>query len=132
MPIAPRVFIIHENREWLPPLQAAFDTEGVPVTEILLTGGTLDLSATPEPGIYWSRLSASSHTRGNADSKEYARALLFWLQSNGARVVNGRSVVEFEVSKVQQHQALLRAGFDVPQTTAVFGRADLKRAARTF
>ncbi|UFS59135.1 ATP-grasp domain-containing protein [Subtercola endophyticus] len=132
MPTTPRVYIIHENPEWLPPLEAAFTAIGTEVSEILVTAGSLDLGSRPEPGVYWSRLSASSHTRGHADSKEYARALLTWLESNGARVVNGRSVVEFEVSKVQQHQALSRAGFDVPRTTAVFGRSELKSVARTF
>ncbi|GGF21918.1 ATP-grasp domain-containing protein [Subtercola lobariae] len=126
------MFIVHENSEWLPPLLAAFEAEDVPVSEIVLSGGSIDLGSAPEPGIYWSRLSASSHTRDHADAKEYARAVFSWLQSNGARVVNGRQVVEVEVSKVQQHQSLVQAGFDVPRTSAVFGRAELKGVARTF
>jgi glutathione synthase/RimK-type ligase-like ATP-grasp enzyme len=48
--------------------------------------------------------------------------------ARGARptVVNGRQVLELEVSKVGQHAALRAAGFDVPRTFAVIG--DLDRA----
>jgi hypothetical protein len=77
-------------------------------------------------------MSASAHTRGNAHTKDYTRAVLSWLESNGVRVVNGRSVIDLEVSKVQQHLVLERAGFDVPRTVAVFGRAGLPAAARGF
>lgn len=135
----PRVYVIHENPEWFPPFAAAFEAEGVPVEELLLTddsvsgaAGSIDLGAEPAPGVYWSRMSASSHTRGNAHSKEYARALLGWLERSGVTVVNGSHVLELEVSKVAQHGLLRDAGFDVPRTTAVFGSASLRDAARTF
>ncbi|WP_420365317.1 alpha-L-glutamate ligase [Curtobacterium sp. L3-7] len=128
----PRVYVIHENPEWFPPLAAAFEAEGVPVQEILLTEGQVDLASEPEPGVYWSRMSASSHTRGHEHAKEYTRALLGHLERAGRQVVGGSHVLELEVSKVAQHGLLQRAGFDVPRTTAVFGTAPLKDAARTF
>jgi len=126
------VYVIHENPEWFPPLAAAFEAEGVPVQEILLTEGQVDLASEPEPGVYWSRMSASSHTRGHEHAKEYTRALLGHLERAGRQVVGGSHVLELEVSKVAQHGLLQRAGFDVPRTTAVFGTAPLKDAARTF
>ncbi|MCS5732949.1 ATP-grasp domain-containing protein [Herbiconiux daphne] len=132
MTASPRVFVIHENPEWLPPLEAAFAAEGVPLEQLLLTDGSIDLAARPAPGVYWSRMSASAHTRGNTRSKDYTRAVLSWLEASGARVVNGRSVIDLEVSKVQQHLALTRAGFDVPRTIAVFGRDGLAARAREF
>ena len=128
----PRVYVIHENPEWFPPLAAAFEAEGVPVQEVLLTEGQIDLGADPEPGVYWSRMSASSHTRGHEHSKEYTRAVLGWLERAGRQVVGGSHVLELEVSKVAQHGLLRAAGFDVPRTTAVFGTAPLKDAARAF
>jgi glutathione synthase/RimK-type ligase-like ATP-grasp enzyme len=143
--LSPRVYVIHENPEWLPPLAAAFDARGVPLEEILLTEespfGGLDLSAAPPPGVYWSRMSASAHTRGNPHAKEYTRAVLAWLQAGGARVVNGNPgaasvsglpVIDLEVSKIAQHLLLSNAGFDVPRTVAVFGRSRLPAAARDF
>jgi len=128
----PRVYVIHENPEWFPPLAAAFEAEGVPVEEILLTEGQIDLAADPEPGVYWSRMSASSHTRGHEHSKEYTRAVLGWLERAGRQVVGGSHVLELEVSKVAQHGLLRGAGFDVPRTTAVFGSTTLKQAAHDF
>ncbi|MEN0101796.1 MAG: alpha-L-glutamate ligase [Curtobacterium sp.] len=128
----PRVYVIHENPEWFPPLAAAFEAEGVPVQEILLIEGQVDLASEPEPGVYWSRMSASSHTRGHEHAKEYTRALLGHLERAGRQVVGGSHVLELEVSKVAQHGLLQQAGFDVPRTTAVFGTAPLKDAARTF
>lgn len=126
----PVVHILHENEEWLPPLRAALEAASVPYREWDLSTGSIDLDAEPEPGVYWSRLSASSHTRGHAHAKEYARAVLRWLEAAGRRVVNGSRVLELEVSKVNQYTALRAAGFEVPRTLAVFGTEQLSERAR--
>ncbi|WP_380161121.1 RimK family alpha-L-glutamate ligase [Kineococcus sp. R86509] len=130
IPTEPRVHVVHENPEWFPPFEAALRAEGVPFQEVLLTGGSLDLDAEPAPGVYWSRLSASAHTRGHGQTKEFTRALFAWLEGWGRRVVGGTHVVELEVSKVAQHALLHRNGFDVPRTLAVFGRGDLAARSR--
>jgi hypothetical protein len=126
------IYALHENPEWFPPFAAAFQSAGVEYEEWLLTSGTIDLTATPPHGIFWNRLSASSHTRDHAYSKDYTRAVLDWLESHGRRVVNGRSVVEMEVSKVRQLTALQAFGIDAPRTLAVIGTEDLLSAARGF
>ncbi len=122
--------MIHENPDWYAPLGAAFDAAGVPHEQWLLGEGVLDLGAPPPPGVFWSRMSASSHTRGHPHAKDQARGVLSWLQEHGRRVVNGRRVLELEVSKVAQLAALGGAGFDVPRTIAVAGRSELAAAAR--
>ncbi|WP_261166643.1 RimK family alpha-L-glutamate ligase [Microbacterium sp. Marseille-Q6965] len=127
---APAVYVLHDNPDWIPPLREAFDELGVPLVEWVLEEGSVDLAGEPPQGVFWSRLSASSHTRDRAHAKDYARAVLRWLESHGRRTVNGSSVVEIEVSKVVQYSLLRAAGFTVPHTVAVFGRADLKRRAR--
>lgn len=132
------IYIIHENNEWIPPFKEAFDRAGVEFREIFLTQGGISLDSIPPNGVFWSRLSASSHTRDNAFSKEYGRALLAWLESYGRKVINGSSVLELEVSKVKQ--ALLLESFfksqgvdfKTPKTLAVFGKTDLINAARIF
>lgn len=131
-PAPASVYVLHENPEWLPPLRAAFEAEGVALTEWPLTGGAIDLASAPPEGVFWSRLSASAHTRGNALAKEQARAVLRWLEAHGRRVVNGSRVLELEVSKVAQYTALAAAGFDVPRTIAVFGTDDPRPLARTL
>lgn len=125
-----KVHVIHENAEWLPPFADAFDAQGVPWEEWHLDGGALDLDAAPPDGVFYSRMSASSHTRGHVRSKEHTRSVLSWLESHGRRVVNGRHVIELEMSKVAQHAALRAAGFDVPRTIAVIGADGLGEQAR--
>jgi hypothetical protein len=121
-----RIHIIHENEEWLPPFAAALDHEGLPWEAWHLDGGVLDLDGPPPAGVFWSRMSASSHTRGHLHAKDHTRSVLSWLEGHGRTVVNGRRILELEVSKVDQHAALRAAGFDVPRTLAVIG--DLDRA----
>lgn len=121
----PAVHVLHDNPEWIPPFRRAFETEGVPLVEWPLGTGTLDLDAEPPAGVIWSRLSASSHTRDAPLAKDAARSITAWAASWGRRVVNGQNVADLEVSKIIQHAALRRAGFDVPHTVAVFGRDGL-------
>lgn len=88
---SPRIHILHENDDWLPPLHAALDAAGLPYEDWSLAGGSIDLTAQPLEGVFWSRLSASSRTRtrGHGAAKDYARALFRWLEASGRRVVNG-------------------------------------------
>jgi hypothetical protein len=124
-----KVHVLHENPEWFAPLDAALEAAGVPCEQWLLGDGMLDLDEPPPEGVFWSRLSASSHTREHPHAKDHARGVLDWLESHERRVVNGRRVLELEVSKVAQLTALRAAGFDVPRTLAVVGTADLPAAA---
>jgi len=126
----PKIFVIHENDDWIGPFAKALDNEGVPWEEWSLTEGHLDLDAAPPEGVFYSRMSASAHTRGHAASKDYTRSVLSWLESHGRTVVNGRRVVEMEMSKVDQHTALRAFGFDVPRTIAVVGRRNLAKQSR--
>lgn len=127
---AEQVYVLHENPEWFPPFASALQDEGVPYAEWLLDGGLLDLDEPPPPGVFWSRMSASAHTRGHLRSSDHARAVLSWLEAHRRRVVNGRRVLELELSKVDQLAALRGAGLDVPRTVVVSGDAELAAAAR--
>jgi hypothetical protein len=125
-----KLHVIHENPEWYEPLAAAFDRAGVPHEQWLLGEAVLELDAEPPAGVYWSRMSASSHTRNHPFAKDQTRGVLAWLEASGRRVVNGRRVLDLEMSKVEQLAVLRAAGFDVPRTVAVAGRAELAAAAR--
>lgn len=128
----PKIYALHENPEWFPPFARAFELEGMEVEEWLLTEGVLDLDSVPPEGIFWSRISASSHTRGHGLSKDYARAVLSWLEAHGRRTVNGRRILEMEMSKVDQLTALRSAGIDTPRTVAAVGRDQILAAAKNF
>jgi hypothetical protein len=127
-----KVHVLHENPDWFAPVGKALDTARVPYEQWLLSDGALDLTEPPPAGVFWSRMSASSHTRGHKYAKDYARGVLSWLEAHGRRVVNGRRVLELEMSKVDQIVALGAAGFDVPRTVAVAGTAALAAAARAL
>ena len=124
--------MIHENPDWYPPFAAAFEAEGVGHEPWLLGRGVLDLDDEPPRGVYWSRMSASAHTRGNELAKDHTRSVLSWLEAHGRRVVGGRRVLELEMSKVDQLTALRAAGIEVPRTLAVVGREALLEAAATL
>ena len=89
-----KIYVIHENSEWLPPFAEAFDVEGVAWEEWYLVEGALDLDSVPPEGVFYSRMSASSHTRGHVASKDYTRSVLSWLEIYCSVVVNGRRVVQ--------------------------------------
>jgi hypothetical protein len=125
-----KVHVLHENPDWFAPVGKALDAARVPYEQWLLSDGALDLSEPPPAGVFWSRMSASSHTRGHQYAKDYTRGVLSWLEAHGRRVVNGRRVLELEMSKVEQLVALRAAGFDVPRTVAVAGTSELSAAAR--
>jgi len=124
-----RLYVLHENPEWYRPIAAAFDQAGLPHEQWLLGDAAIDLDQEPPPGVFWSRMSASSHTRGHPFAKDQTRGVLAWLEGRGRRVVNGRHVLDLEMSKVEQLAALRAAGFDVPRTVAVAGPSALATAA---
>ena len=126
------IYALHENPEWFPPFAAAFAAEDVHVEEWLLTDGVLDLGSTPPEGVFWSRISASAHTRDHHLSKDYTRAVLSWLESHGRRTVNGRRVLELEMSKVDQLARLRAAGIETPRTVAAVGRDHVVAAAASI
>jgi hypothetical protein len=125
-----KLYVLHENPEWYAPLAGAFDLAGLPHEQWLLGEAAFDLTEEPPTGVYWSRMSASSHTRGHPFAKDQTRGVLAWLEAHGRRVVNGRRVLDLEMSKVEQIAALSAAGFDVPGTITVAGSGELAAAAR--
>jgi hypothetical protein len=125
----PRVYVIHENNSWVEPLRGEFAALGVPYTEWFLDEGILDLTTAPPEGIFYNRMSASSHTRGHQYAPELTAAVLAWLKAHGRTVVNGERALQLEVSKVAQYEALKAFGVPTPDTIAVVGRDNIAAAA---
>ncbi|HSU04334.1 MAG TPA: alpha-L-glutamate ligase [Acetobacteraceae bacterium] len=126
----PSIHVLHENPAWLPPLAEAFDRRRLPWTEWFLDSGTFDLSAPPPDGVFYNRMSASSHTRDHRFSAELTASILAWLTRWGRRVVNGPGALDLEISKTRQYAALERFGIDTPRTVLVAGRDQLIQATR--
>jgi hypothetical protein len=126
------IHIIHENAEWSAPLLQALDAEGLPYRDWHMGEGLLDLEASPPAGVFYNRMSASSHTRDHRYSPEYTAAVLAWLERHGARVVNPGAALRLELSKVAQYQALREHGVRTPRTRAALGRDAVVEAAASF
>jgi hypothetical protein len=126
------IHIIHENDEWTAPLRRELDTLGLPYQEWFIDHGYFDLSAPPPQGVYYNRMSASSHTRDHRYAAEYTAAVLAWLEGHGRRVLNTSRALQLEVSKVAQYAALNAHGIRTPRTVAAVGRQEIIQAVRTF
>ena len=102
------VHVIHENPDWTTPLFRALAARDVPFVDWHLGAGTLDLATAPPHGVFYSRMSASAHTRGHRHAPEHTAAVL------------------------AQYQALEAAGVRVPRTVAAVGRDAVLAAAGSF
>lgn len=124
------IHVIHENAAWLEPLARALDAERLAWRDWFLDQGTFDLSQPPPQGVFYNRMSASSHTRDHRYAAELTAAVLAWLVGNGRRVVNGPRALDLEISKARQYAALEGAGIRTPRTILVAGKEQLVAAAR--
>lgn len=124
-----KIFVIHENSAWVEPLRAAFGELGAPFEEWFLDHGVLDLRAPPPEGVFYNRMSASSHTRDHRYAAEYTAGVLAWLHRHGRTVVNDHRALRLEISKVAQYEALAEFGIRTPDTLAVVGKGHIAEAA---
>src|SRR5699024_10094264 len=92
--------------------------------------GIVNLSATPPEGVFYNRMSASSHTRGHRFAPELTDSVLTWLEYHGRQVINGSRAISLELSKVKQYQALNALGIRTPQTIAAVGKEEIIKAAK--
>ena len=127
-----KIYVIHENDTWIEPLREAFDAQGLPYEAWFIDGGTLDLAATPADGVFYNRMSASSHTRGHRYAPEQTSVLLAWLEDHGARVVNGSRALQLEINKGAQYSALRAHGLRTPRTFVAAGPEAVREAAQRF
>jgi hypothetical protein len=127
-----KVYIIHENSEWTIHLTKRLEELGVPYEEWHLDSGRLDLSKEPPEGVFYNRMSASSHTRGHRYAPEFTLQVLAWLETHNRKVVNGTRAIQLEVSKVQQYLELTKYGIQTPRTIAAVGKTQIIEAAYEF
>lgn len=128
----PEIHIIHENDEWTAPLRVELDALGLPYRDWFLDTGVVDLKSAPPEGVFYNRMSASSHTRAHRFAPELAGAVLSWLEGHGRCVLNPVRALQLEISKVAQYAALEAAGVRTPRTVAAVGKREILNAARRF
>lgn len=126
------IYVIHENSAWAEPLWRAFQDLDLPFEEWFLDRGRLDLTVPPPEGVFYNRMSASSHTRGHRYAPEYTGAVLAWLEAHDRCVINSGRALQLEISKVAQYAALAAYGILTPRTVAAVGRDAILEAGRAF
>ncbi len=127
-----KIYVIHENDEWTDHLTKRLEELELPYELWHLDEGTVDLSSEPPEGVFYSRMSASSHTRGHRFAPEFTRGVLAWLERHGRKVFNGTRALQLEVSKVEQYMELNKFGIRTPKTTAAVGKDQILKAAEKF
>ena len=60
----------------------------------------------PPQGIFYNRMSASSHVRGHRYAPEFTATILNWLKNHKRRVINNGNALALEISKSLQYLKL--------------------------
>lgn len=127
-----KIYILHENEEWTVHLTNRLDELGFPYESWHLHEGQVDLMSLPPMGVFYNRMSASSHTRNHRYAPELTGAVMDWLAFHGRKMINGRNALQLELSKVKQYMALEKHGIKVPQTIAAVGSKQIIEAAQNL
>ncbi|WP_249870353.1 ATP-grasp domain-containing protein [Oceanobacillus saliphilus] len=127
-----KIYVIHENEEWSKHLFNRLEELNLPYEDWYVENGIVDLASVPPEGIFYNRMSASSHTRGHRFSPELTNAILAWLEHHGRTVINGSRALQLEVSKVLQYLELEKYGVQTPKTVAAVGKDEILKAAQRF
>ena len=111
-----KIYLIHENKNWLKPLLKELLDKGIPFAEWNMVDEIINLFIPPPEGIFFNRMSASSHSRGNRYCPELTTGLISWLEVNKRLVINGSNAQRLELSKMVQYSELNLVGLKVPKT----------------
>lgn len=112
-----KIYVIHENGDWMVPIRAGFEKLDLPYEEWFIDSITLDLNAKPPEGIFYNRMSASAHTRDHRYAPEMTGNILAWLERHGRTVINGRRALQLELRKSEQYVALQE--FEIPHPKTI-------------
>ena len=127
-----KIYIIHENDEWVEPLRKELQDIKAPFEEWHLGKRNIDHLDKPPQGVFYNRMSASSHTRGHRYAPEYTAVVLNWLEKNKRRVVNNSRALSLEISKSLQYKELENFGIKIPKTIYCSNKESIIKSAKIF
>ena len=127
-----KIYVIHENDDWTVKLTERLDELNLPYETWRLDTGIVNLSEEPPHGVFYNRMSASSHSRGHRYAPELTTAVLDWLEFYSRTVINGSNALRFEINKVKQYLYLEKFGLKTPKTVAAAGKGQILRAAESL
>ena len=125
-----KIYIIHENDEWIEPLRKELNDINAPFEEWHLGKRNIDYLDKPPQGIFYNRMSASSHTRGHRYAPEYTAIVLNWLEKNNRRVINNSRALSLEISKSLQYKE--SCGIRTPMTIFCSNKENILKSANIF
>ena len=116
MPIA----IYCEHPDWFRPLFAELDVRGIDYVKLNASCHSFDPAAAgPDFSLFFNRMSASAHLRGNSQAIFFTQSYLAYLETVDIRVINGTRAFALEVSKARQLQLFNSLGLRFPKTRVV-------------
>jgi len=107
-------------------------TINAPFEEWHLGKRNVDHLDKPPLGIFYNRMSASSHTRGHRYAPEHAAVVLNWLEKNKRRVINNSRALSLEISKSLQYKELESFGIKTPKTIYCSNKESILKSANVF
>ena len=127
-----KIYILHENDEWIEPLRKELHAINAPFEEWHLGKRNVDHLDKPPYGIFYNRMSASSHTRGHRYAPEHTAVVLNWLEKNKRRVINNSRALSLEISKSLQYKELDSFGIKTPKTIYCSNKESILKSANVF
>jgi len=127
-----KAYIIHENDEWTIPLKLELKNLGVDFEDWHVEKANIDLGKNPPEGIFYNRMSASSHARGHRYAPEFTATILNWLKNNKRRIINNGNALALEISKSLQYLKLNEAGIKTPKSIYCNSKEQIVKAADHF
>ena len=126
------IYIIHENDEWLVPLRESFKKIKAPYKEWHMDKKSFDFKKSPPDGVFYNRMSASSHSRGHRYAPENTKDVLGWLEKEKKRIINNSRALELEISKQKQYEELERFNIKFPQTFYAKDKNEIIKNSKKF
>ena len=126
------IYVIHENDEWLIPLRKSFEKIKAPFKEWHMDKENFDFKKNSPEGVFYNRMSASSHSRGHRYAPEKTKEVLEWLKRDNRRVINNLRALELEISKIKQYEELKKFDIKFPRTFAAKNKKELIENSKYF
>jgi len=92
----------------------------------------LNTASTPPVGVFYNRMSASSHSRGHRFAPEYTAVILNWLSAHNRRIINGENALALEISKSLQYKKLNEHNIKTPKSIFCSGKESILSAVDHF
>ena len=127
-----KIYVIHENDEWLIPLRKSFKKIKAPFKEWHMDKENFNYKNNPPEGIFYNRMSASSHSRGHRYAPENTKNLLTWLEQKKRRIINNSRALELEISKKEQYRELEKFNLKFPKTYYAKNKKELLEQSKKF